>query len=152
MEAASIWMKPELIWFVVGLVLLLTEFATPGFVMFFFGIGAWVVALACFVFDIGLETQLFIFLVASVFSLLLLRRRLSSLFFGKKAGFTNLKDNVDDYKGVKVKVTRGIQPNVKGKIELHGTNWEAESDQAIPEGAVVEIVELNNLTFKVKPV
>ena len=152
MEAMPVWMKPELIWFIVGLVLLLAEFGAPGFVMFFFGIGAWVVALVCFAADIGLEIQLFVFLISSVFSLLLLRRRLSSLFFGTKAGFKNLEDNVDDYLGVKVKVVKEIQPNVKGKVELHGTNWEAEADEVIPEGAVVVIVEMNNLTFKVKPV
>mgnify|MGYP007118357041 CR=1 FL=1 len=34
----------ELLWFLVGLILLLSELALPGFVIVFFGVGAWVTA------------------------------------------------------------------------------------------------------------
>ena len=40
------FMKPEIIWVLVGLLLLLMEFAVPGLIIFFFGLGAWVVGLA----------------------------------------------------------------------------------------------------------
>ena len=46
------FLKPELIWFLIGLVLLLMEFAIPGLVVLFFGIGAWVVAGVCLLTDI----------------------------------------------------------------------------------------------------
>lgn len=38
----SIFSKPELVWFIIGLVLFLLELVLPGFVIFFFGVGAWV--------------------------------------------------------------------------------------------------------------
>ena len=45
----SIFSKPELVWFIAGLGLFLLELVLPGFVIFFFGIGAWVTALICLV-------------------------------------------------------------------------------------------------------
>jgi membrane protein implicated in regulation of membrane protease activity len=37
--------SPIIIWFVVGLVLILMEFVIPGLVIVFFGLGAWVAAI-----------------------------------------------------------------------------------------------------------
>ena len=52
-----------LIWFILGLVLLLGEFVMPGLVIFFFGIGAWVVAILTIFFDISINLQLIIYLL-----------------------------------------------------------------------------------------
>jgi membrane-bound ClpP family serine protease len=38
------FLRPELIWFLVGLLLLFVEMAIPGFVIGFFALGAWIVA------------------------------------------------------------------------------------------------------------
>jgi len=43
------YLKPELIWFLAGLLLLLLEFAAPGLIVFFFGVGACIVAIVCLV-------------------------------------------------------------------------------------------------------
>lgn len=152
MDAFQDWLRPELVWFLIGLVLLLVEFAAPGLVIFFFGLGAWLVALVCFVVDIGINVQLILFLVSSFLFLVLLRRKLRTFFEGKRSGFENLDDRLDEYVGRKVSVVKAIVPNVAGKVEFHGTDWEAEADEDIPEGTVVEIVEKNNITFKVKPI
>lgn len=152
MDAFQDWLRPELVWFLIGLVLLLVEFAAPGLVIFFFGLGAWLVALVCFVVDIGINVQLILFLVSSFLFLVLLRRKLRTFFEGKRSGFENLDDRLDEYVGRKVSVVKAIVPNVAGKVEFYGTNWEAEADEDIPEGTVVEIVEKNNITFKVKPI
>ena len=84
--------KPELIWFAIGLVLLLMEIALPGLVIFFFGIGAWVVSIACFITDISLNAQLLLFLISSIFLLLVLRHRLKPLFYG----FNYSRDNMSE--------------------------------------------------------
>lgn len=152
MESLKEFLKPELIWFLIGLILLLSEFAAPGLVIFFFGIGAWLVALVCFLADISLNLQLMLFLVSSFLFLVLFRKKLKSLFYGRTAGFENIEGDFDDYTGQKVKVTKEITLDGKGKIEFHGTNWEAEADVPIPEGATVMIVEKNNITFKVIPI
>ena len=144
------WLQPELAWFIVGLVFFLAEFAIPGLVIFFFGLGAWVVALVCLVNNISLNMQLGLFLLTSVVALAIFRKKLKSLFFSEKAGFENLEDTIDGYKGQKVKVVEAIKPGMKGKVEVFGTNWDAEADVAIPEGTIVEIVDKKNITLKVK--
>ena len=74
---------PAVIWFLVGLGLLLLELALPGLVVLFFGAGAWVTALVCAITDINLNWQIFIFLIASLLGLVLLRSYLKKRFFGK---------------------------------------------------------------------
>jgi len=38
----AFFFNPTLIWFFIGLVLLIAEFSVPGVILVFFGIGAWV--------------------------------------------------------------------------------------------------------------
>ena len=74
MENLPEWLKPELIWFIIGLICLLLEFAAPGFIIGFFGIGAWIVAGTLLFFDISLTTQLLLFIIASVLLTVFLRK------------------------------------------------------------------------------
>ena len=62
MENFKELLKPELIWFIAGLIMLLAEFAMPGLIIFFFGVGAWLVALICLFIDISINIQLIILL------------------------------------------------------------------------------------------
>ena len=73
---------PAVIWFLVGLGLLLLELILPGLMILFFGTGAWVTALACVIFEPSLNWQILIFLVASLLGLVLLRKYLKKRFFG----------------------------------------------------------------------
>ncbi|MHC4497156.1 MAG: NfeD family protein, partial [Planctomycetota bacterium] len=60
MDAIKEFLKPEIIWFLVGLALLIMEFAMPGLIIAFFGIGACIVAIVCMITDIGINTQLIV--------------------------------------------------------------------------------------------
>jgi inner membrane protein len=145
-------MSNELMWFLCGLIFLLAEFMIPGFVIFFFGVGAWVVALLLWM-DVGLSftSQLFIFLLSSIISLVVFRRYGKKYFQGKVK--TDKAQKFDDVRGEKATVMVDISPNgIAGKVEFHGTMWNAESDLPIQKGAIVEVLERNNLTLKVKPV
>jgi membrane protein implicated in regulation of membrane protease activity len=144
------FLKPELIWFLVGLVLLLTEFALPGLIILFFGIGAWIVAGVCLLTDISLNVQLGVFLGGSVLSLVCLRSWLKGMFMGHVRGKQDLTQDLDEFVGERAVVTQAIGAKRPGKVELHGTNWTAEADADIAEGAAVEIVAKDNLTLKVK--
>ena len=75
---------PAVIWFLIGLGLLLLELVLPGLVILFFGTGAWVTALVCAIADIRLNVQILIFLVASLLGLVLLRKYLKNRFFSRK--------------------------------------------------------------------
>ncbi len=152
MEWLKELLRPELIWFLIGLLLLIIEFALPGLIIFFFGVGAWIVALVCLVTDIGINTQLIIFIICSVLSLLVLRKWIKGVFLGHTGSKQDLQQNVDEFVGQKAVVKDKIVPKLGGKVELHGTNWEAIADEQIEEGTVVEIIEKENLTLKVKAI
>lgn len=148
--AISDFLRPEIIWFLVGLALIVLEFAAPGLVIAFFGVGAWVVAGVCLVTNIDINTQLLIFIVSSVLSLLLLRRWLKGIFRGHIGSRQDITHNLEEFAGQRAVVTEKISPRLGGKVEFHGTNWLAQADEEIAEGTPVEIIKKDNLTLKVK--
>lgn len=145
------WMDSAVFWFFFGVLLFVLELATPGFVLLFFGIGAWLVALIMLLFEIPLVLQLLIFLITSILSLVFLRNRFSGLFKGFRKGNVDPSKNFDDYTGKVVKVIETINPPNRGKVELYGTNWDAESDQKLDVGSSAEIISKENIILKVKP-
>lgn len=146
------WIDPELAWFLVGLLLLLAELVTPGFVVIFFGVGAWVTALLiAFGLLPSFNAQLLTFMVASVVALLLFRKKGKSLFEGRRGGGYGANEAVDSIVGEKAVVVADIAPNVTGKVEFNGSHWQAEADVAIAKGTTVSVVERRNLTLIVKP-
>lgn len=152
MEELKNLASPEIIWFVIGLILFLAELAAPGLILFFFGVGAWIAALFCLIWDIGLTSQLILFIVSSSILLALLRKNMQRLFSGRKDTGKNRGENYDDFIGEQAVVVEVINPPMKGKVELHGTNWNAESETEIPAGAPVRIIGKKNLTLIVKQV
>lgn len=144
----------ELYWFLLGLALMLSELALPGFVIFFFGVGAWVAAF-CIWLGVaeGFNTQLVIFLVSSIVSLVLFRKQGKKYFQGRVSGKVDDVARLDDVKGERAVVMEDIIPNsLKGKVEFHGTMWNADAETEIRKGTAVEVVERTNLTLKVKPI
>jgi len=152
MEWLREFLKPELIWFLIGLLLLLAEFMIPGLIVFFFGVGAWIVAVCCLLTDVTLNVQLLIFIISSVLLLVLLRSWVKGIFTGHVTARQNLQEELSEFIGERAIVTQTITPKLAGKVELHGTNWVAEADVEIVEGTAVEVVAKKNITFKVKPV
>lgn len=150
METLKDFLKPELIWFLIGILLLLMEFIMPGLIIAFFGIGACVVAVICLFADISINAQLIIFIVVSVLSLLCLRKWLRGIFTGHVKSKQDMTENLREFIGEHVIVKTKIVPKLGGKVELHGTDWQADADQEIAEGSVVEIIGKDGLTLKVK--
>ncbi len=150
MDTIKDFLRPEVIWFLIGLVLLIMEFILPGLIIAFFGVGAWIVALICLITEIGINTQLIIFIVASVLSLLCLRKWLKGVFLGHTVSKQNLKENLEEFIGQKAVVKEKIMPKAGGKVEFHGTDWEAEADEEIAAETVVEIIGKENITLKVR--
>jgi len=150
MDTIKDFLTPEIIWFLVGLLLLVMELIAPGLIIGFFGIGAWIVAAVCLFTEIGINAQLIVFIVSSVLSLVLLRRWLKGIFLGHAGSKQDLKHDLEEFVGQRAVVKEKIVPKLGGKVEFHGSNWEAQADQEIAEGTVVEIVGKDNITFKVK--
>ncbi len=145
------FLKPAVIWTLLAIALLLLELMLPGLIMFFFAVGAFVVAVICLLVDIPLSIQLLIFIGASIVSLLALRRWLKAIFMGHIASKQNTSEDFNEFVGQKAVATTIITPKAGGRVELHGTSWKAQTDEEIAEGTVVEIIGKDNITFKVKP-
>jgi len=145
------FLRPEFIWALVGLILLLLEFMTPGLIIFFFGVGAWIVALACAFWDISINQQLIIFIAASVVLLLVLRQWLKGIFMGHVYSKQPASEDLQEFIGHKVVVTETISPPRTGTVELNGVGWKAAADKEIPIGEMVEVIGRDNLTLTVKP-
>jgi membrane protein implicated in regulation of membrane protease activity len=141
--------SPVLIWFLVGIGCFLVEMALPGFILFFFGIGAWCVALALVVTALSLSGQLLVFLGCSLVSLVLLRAKLRTVFQG--SAFEEEDSMVIDVAAATGEVTDDIIPPASGRVKYGGSFWNAVADKEIKAGTVVDIVEKNDLTVKVCP-
>jgi len=145
----SIFSKPEMIWFMIGLVLFLLELVVPGFVIFFFGVGAWVTALVCLISDPGINIQAVIFVVVSVLALVGLRKIITKKFFYSK---DKLSEEVEDeFTGKEAVALADFGTDKKGKVEFKGTNWKAESGSEIKAGQTVIIIEKENFKLIVEP-
>jgi membrane protein implicated in regulation of membrane protease activity len=142
-------LSPVLLWFLAGIIFFALELLLPGLVVFFFGLGAWGAALATFLLPIDLATQLLVFLVVSVLTLLLLRSVLKKIFMGRSIEVDAMERCLPD--GATGEVIEDILPPANGKIKFAGSFWLATADEPLAKGTVVRIVEKNNLTVKVSP-
>ena len=140
--------KPEVIWFILGLVLILMEFATPGFYVIFFGFGAWVVSAVSLFVEVSLTWQLLLFLVSSILMLVFLRTHLQNLF---GVNTVNDMDEEDEFIGEEGVVIEKITINGMGKIELRGTQWDARAKSDIDVGTRVKVTGRDSIRFTVEP-
>ena len=142
-----------LLWFLLGILFIVSELFIPGFTIFFFGCGAILTAFAALVIPQVASSyilQLVIWLASSILSLIFLRKKFSNTFSGKIH-----KNQTDAFFGKTAKVIDEINGHSPGRISINGTTWNAESevDQTIITGENVIIVrrkESESLTFIVE--
>lgn len=146
---ANILSRPELLWFILGLLLFLIELILPGFFIFFFGLGAWVTALVCMIGEPGTNLQILIFAVVSIFSLIGLRKMIQRRFFYSKG--TESEEIEDEFTGREGKVTADFGPDNNGKVEFKGTVWKAESSSPVKAGQTVIIIKKDSFKLIVEP-
>lgn len=138
------------IWLYIGAFLMLAEIVSPGFVIFFFGLGAATVAVCKWAMpSLGLASQLAIFSIASVLYLLVLRRYMKKLFMGDVESSPGLSR---EYVGRVGKVVETIRPDVPGRIELGEVQWAATAGERLDPGTEVKVVAQDNLTMRVEKV
>lgn len=138
------------IWLYIGAILMLAEIVSPGFVIFFFGLGAATVAVCKWAFpSMALAWQLALFSITSIFYLLVLRRYMKRLFMGDSAGTPGL---ASEYVGRLGKVVETIRPEVPGRILLGDAEWAAAAGERIDVGVEVKVVAQDNLTMRVEAI
>lgn len=144
-------MTPGQIWFLVGLALVLAEFATPGVILVFIGLGAWVASFCAWMgWADTLGVQFAIFAVASLVLLIGLRRFFKAWFLGFSKQNPNALQDLDDYIGKPVRVIAPIPSGGQGKVEFKGANWTAQSAEPLNPGDAAIITGLEGLCLVVK--
>jgi len=139
--------NPAMVWFIIGLICVISEFAIPGVIIIFFGIGAWVVALILLGVDLNIFLQLLVFLVFSITALVLVRKKVVTQ--------KEMTDDVtDDFLGKKAEVLEGFSKGAYGKVFFKGTLWKAEttSEKSIKKGEYVVIIGHESILLQVEPV
>jgi len=144
--------SPHFIWFIAGVIFLITELLSPGFILFFFAVGSWVTAIFTGLTDINVISQVSIFLGSSLILLFTLRRYSLRIFKG--TAHTNIDNICTDSKiGKTAVVTKTIFPGKPGEIKVMGSFWRAVADMEIKKGLSViiknEMLE-DALTLKVQ--
>lgn len=142
----------ELYWFLLGIIFFVLEIVIPGFIIFFFGVGACVTALLVWVGVLsGATAQLLVFCISSLLALLLFRKKGRPSLRGLVSRRAEEGGLPDEIAGERATVVRDIVPGaIGGKVEFHGTLWDAESDIPVAPGTTVEIVRRKDLTLIVK--
>ena len=145
----NILSRPELMWFILGLILFLLELVIPGFFIFFFGLGAWVTALVCLIGEPGTNLQIIIFAVVSVLALVALRTIIQKKFFYSKQKDSD--DVEDEFTGREAVALADFGTDHTGKVEFKGTTWKAESSSEIKKGQIVIINKKESFKLVVEP-
>ncbi len=140
---------PGFWWAVVGVALMICELMVPGLILFFFGLGALLTALLSWLIPMSLTVQLSIFCVASLVSLFTLRRMLKRVFVGRSSAVSGdaLSESFAGEQGV---VDEAVAPGKPGRVVLHGTAWNAESEEDLAVGTPVVVVGQRSLTLMVR--
>src|SRR5205085_6514321 len=120
------FLHTPLFWLFLGIFFMLIETTHWGFTFFFFGIGAFFTAIFTWIgVTNSLIPQMILFIVSSLFFLFLLRQKMSNVFKGRISAKDGLKDDIKGGRGI---VVAHIYSDKKyGKVEFHGTVWEAKS-------------------------
>jgi len=142
-----------ILWAVLGLVLLIAEIFTPGFVLLWFGIGALAAALAGIV-GLGLPVQFLVFCVVSVALTLASRTIFSRYFVRTEEEGGSLKSGVDALPGkVGTVVTSSGGALQEGAVKVFGSTWTAypaEGEDPLEAGDRVVVESVRGASIYVR--
>lgn len=131
-------------WLVVAFIAAILEVSIPHFGSVFVSAGAVAAAAAAF-FGFDVPTQVSVFVVVLVVSLVALRSRL----LGKLAG-RGVPSRTDQVIGRHGMVTHDIDPTVgAGRVNVGGEDWAARSRESIASGTRIRVVGADGIVLEV---
>jgi membrane-bound serine protease (ClpP class) len=144
--------NPTLLWFLAGLALIFLEFAVPGVILVFFGVGAWVAAVTThFGLTTSFQFQLLVFAGTSILLLVVLRKWIKGKFYGHVGDVQDQTKNIDEFTGQSVVVLQDAIPNkMDGAVEFKGARWRAVSDEHIKKGEMAIITGVDGIILNVR--
>lgn len=139
-----------LIWLILSGVFLIGEIFTISFLLFWFGIGAFLALLVSLITD-NILIQIAVFTISSSLMVLFMKPLAKKIFKENN----DMKSNVDSLigkNGIVIKEINNIES--KGQIKVNGELWSAFSDDnsIIEEGASVCIEDVKGVKLKVKKI
>ncbi len=141
-------------WTVLGIVLIIAEVFTPGFVLLWFGVGALAAALASFL-GAGAAAQFIIFIAVSS-ALTALSRTIFVNYFAGRGGADGLKTGVDALPGQVGTVVSSSQGALnEGAVKVFGSVWTAypaEGEPPLEAGDRVVVERLQGASIYVRRV
>ena len=142
-----------LLWVVLGVILIIAEIFTLGFVLFWFGIGALAAALAG-LFGVGLVGQFLIFATVSVV-LTVLSRTIFARYYshGDADKFKSGSDSLPGQIGTVTSASKGALQT--GEVKVFGSTWTAfpeAGEKPLIEGEKVEVVRVAGASIYVRRV
>ncbi len=146
--------SPWLVWFLAGIIVMLTELAVPGFVIIFFGLGCWGASVVAVFSPNSYSAQVAVFVIVSVASLMTLRRIAMRVFVGRSEG-PQTEDLGNVPLGVRITLDQDLEAGQVGRVRFRGTMWDAVSEDRIPAGSDAEITgvdKANRSCLKIKGV
>ncbi len=145
--------QPWLVWAIVGVVCIGLEMLLPGFVIFFFGLGALATAL-CSLIPLVTDLvwlQVLLFVIFSVVSLIVLRRRFAKIFAGTVFDSRH-PDPEETGAGETAEVIESASSHTDGRIRFRGTTWPARTRSGtIPAGSRALVIERDGMTYVIAP-
>jgi len=127
-----------LIWLGVGVAFIVAELMVPGFIIVFFGVGAFIAGATAF-FGSTIQMQLVVFGVSSLAMIILLRKTMAETFAGQSAAED--EEDSDSAIGQVAEVVEAIAPPHDGRIKFQGSFWSARCTEPVEVGAMVRIVK-----------
>jgi membrane protein implicated in regulation of membrane protease activity len=140
-----------ILWFVLGIALIVAEIFTFGFVLFWFGIGA---LAAGFVGVLGVNFlgQFLVFALVSIALTMLSRTIFSNLFFkGEKNDYKTGVDSLPGQIGTVTGASKGALNS--GEVKVFGSTWTAfpeRGEKPLVEGEKVEVVRVQGASIYVR--
>ena len=142
-----------ILWLILGVVLIIAEVFTLGFVLFWFGLGALAAAVVGF-FGLGLGWQFMTFAVVSI-ALTAMSRTIFAKYLPHGVG-NMMKSGVDSLPG-KVGTVTGASKGAlqEAAVKVFGSTWTAypiDGETQLIEGEKVEVVEVKGSSIYVRRV
>jgi membrane protein implicated in regulation of membrane protease activity len=142
-----------ILWTVLGVMLIIAEIFTPGFVLLWFGVGALAAALAGLVGVDSLTVQFLIFITVSV-ALTAASRTIFVNYFSREKSGSDLKTGVDAMPGQIGTVVSSSQGALNvGAVKVYGSTWTAypaEGESPLEAGERVTIERVQGASIYVR--
>ncbi len=142
------------LWLIVGVVFIIAELMTPGFVLLWFGIGALAAGVLGFL-GAGLALQISAFLILSV-ALTIASRTIFEKFFMRNAPGSKIRIGMDSLPGqVGVVVEQSRGPLQEAAVKVYGSTWTAypmPGEGPLREGDQVQVERVDGTVLHVRKI